>query len=88
LLKLEENVEYIVGIDLGGTKIVGAVSDLNGKFIAKMRQPTQAADGPDAIIERLTNFSNALIAKAGVNSVKVRGVGIGVPGVVRPVNLE
>jgi glucokinase len=83
LLKLDENAGCVVGIDLGGTKMVGAVTNLNGKFIAKMCRPTQADEGPNAILESLTNVINALIAKAGVKREKVRGVGIGVPGVVR-----
>jgi glucokinase len=83
LLKLDENAGYVVGIDLGGTKMVGGVTNLNGKFIVKMRRPTQAVDGPEAVLESLTDFVNTLIARAGVEREKVRGVGIGVPGVVR-----
>ena len=84
LLKLDENAGYVVGIDLGGTKMVDAVTDLNGKFIVKMRWPTQANEGPEAILETLIRFIKALISKAGVDFEKVRGVGVGVPGVVRP----
>lgn len=86
LLKLDENAGYVVGIDLGGTKMVGAVTNLNGKFIVKMRWPTKSSDddGPETILATLINFIKTLIAKAGVDIEKVRGIGIGVPGVVRP----
>jgi len=86
LLKLDENAGYVVGIDLGGTKMVGAVTNLNGKFIVKMRWPTKTKDddGPEVILATLLNFINTLITKAGVDVEKVRGIGIGIPGVVRP----
>jgi glucokinase len=86
LLKLDENAGYVVGIDLGGTKMVGAVTNLSGKFIVKMRWPTKTKDddGPEAILATLISFINTLITKAGVDGEKVRGIGIGVPGVVRP----
>lgn len=84
MLELNENAGFVVGVDLGGTKMAGAVTNLYGRSIAEMRWPTHAAEGPEAVLDALIRFIEALIRKAGVASAKVWGVGIGVPGVVRP----
>lgn len=77
---------YIIGIDLGGTKIAGGLTDLNGTILARKELPTPdpgPEQKPMAVLEqtiRLINELQALIpAPSGE---KLRGIGLGVPGVV------
>ena len=37
LLALDAKAGYVVGVDLGGTKMAGAVTDLGGKPLVKLR---------------------------------------------------
>jgi len=84
LLALDASAGYVVGVDLGGTKMAGAVTDLSGKPLVKLRWPTKAEDGPEAVVETLIDFVEALIAKSGIDRAKLRGIGVGVPGIVKP----
>jgi glucokinase len=73
----------ILGIDLGGTKIYGAVADLNGTVLYETRiehHETQAEDS----LELLCSVIDQLLECAKSKNLPVRGIGIGVPGVVQP----
>ena len=65
-----------VGIDLGGTKCLGVVIDGDGSVIDEHRVPTPRGAGP--IIAAVSDVAATLITRAG----PVRGVGVGVPGLV------
>ncbi|MFN2235924.1 MAG: ROK family transcriptional regulator, partial [Anaerolineales bacterium] len=73
----------VIGIDLGGTKIYGAVADYNGKILHEIREEhhqTQAEESLAylcSIIDQLLKFSEN-------TNLPIRGIGIGVPGVVQP----
>ncbi len=45
---------FAIGIDLGGTKILAAVVDAQGKVIGKAKKATHADKGPDEVIERIS----------------------------------
>lgn len=82
LLELNADAGYVVGIDLGGTKMIGAVTNFRGEVISELHRPTNAAKGPEATYENLLEFIQDLVEHAGIPKSKVSGVGIGVPGVV------
>jgi glucokinase len=69
---------YIVGVDLGGTKILTARCDLAGQVLAQARLPTLAEEGPDAVLARI--FATIQTVLAGCDPAHLRGVGIGSPG--------
>lgn len=71
-----------VGIDLGATKIAGALVTDQGHILATEQRPTQPADGPAAVLDQLAAVIEALIGPAPAG---VAGVGIGSPGRVDPV---
>lgn len=70
----------LIGIDLGGTKIAGAVWDSDA---LTMRTPrtisAQAHEGPDAVLARIAAFARDLAAMEGVSLAEIAGVGVGVP---------
>lgn len=82
LLQLNKQAGFVVGVDLGGTKMAGAVTDLGGEPLLKLRWPTKADQGPDVVLDNLAMFIQELITQAPVDPGKVRGVGVGVPGIV------
>ena len=69
---------YIVGIDLGGTKILTARCDRRGQVLAQTRIPTEAESGPDAVIARI--FDTVKEVMEGCDPAHLIGVGIGAPG--------
>ena len=45
--------EYVIGVDLGGTKILTAISDLEGNVLAEVRKDTEAEKGKEVVIEKI-----------------------------------
>ncbi|AIG24898.1 ROK family glucokinase [Brevibacillus laterosporus] len=72
----------IVGVDIGGTTIKIALLDPNGEIITKTQIPTPVSEGEDAIIGKMTNTIDQLMAEQGFTKEEAYGIGIGVPGPV------
>lgn len=45
--------EYVVGVDVGGTKIATGLMNTNGKIIDQTIVPTEAEKGPRSVINRI-----------------------------------
>jgi glucokinase len=69
--------QQAIGIDLGGTKIAGALVDPDGCLANEVRLPTRAEEGPGRVIDRILECIAALRDAA---SGPVVGVGIGAAG--------
>jgi|SRR5581483_1396692 len=68
----------VVGIDLGGTYIKGALFDLSGKLLTEGKIETEVARGEEQVIRNLAALVNRL--KASHPNEILSGVGLGVPG--------
>jgi glucokinase len=69
-----------IGIDLGGTKIAGAVWDDQSLAVtAKKTIPTGGHMGPDAVLERIAGLVRELGSMVGLDAAHLPGVGVGVP---------
>jgi glucokinase len=67
-----------IGIDLGGTKIAGAVWDSEVQAILRRKTiPTQASTGPDIVLMQIARLCRELAGEAGLDGIS--GVGLGVP---------
>lgn len=67
---------YRIGIDLGGTKTEGLVIDNAGRELARLRRPTPAQAGYDAILASIAALVRDLEQQMGAPC----RVGIGTPG--------
>ena len=67
----------VIGIDLGGTKILAGAVDSDGKVTHVERELTHAEEGADGVIARLAGMIERVKAASGV---AVDAVCIGVPG--------
>lgn len=72
------------GIDLGGTKIEGAIIDPAQPEVAqhRLRLPTEAARGYDAIVTQIERVVSQLEKVSGQSRPKI--IGIGTPGATEP----
>ncbi len=70
----------IVGIDLGGTNMQFGLVDHTNTIIARAKKKTNANDGFDAVINRLTNTINDLCTQANISISDLHAVGLGAPG--------
>jgi len=71
----------VVGLDLGGTKLRGALADCSGQILAELEQPTSNA-APDSALHQMIEMVRSLAVKAGLTPERLEGVAVGVPGVV------
>jgi glucokinase len=72
--------EYVVGIDLGGTKIYAAVVDAKGRILGSCRKRTKAELGFDVVVERMAACVKDAIQQAQVHYDDILAVGVGSPG--------
>ena len=70
--------KYVIGIDLGGTKISGAVANLNGDIISQYTLPTKAEEGEKKVLQRIIDIVEKVIEKSNVDN--FISIGIGSPG--------
>lgn len=71
---------YVIGIDLGGTKISGALADVDGTIISQYTIPTDAHEGEEKVLERIINVIKQVLNDSNKNSDEVKAIGIGSPG--------
>jgi glucokinase len=65
----------IIGIDLGGTKILGIRADEHGRILDELREPTRADEGMSAVVGRIVSLIRRLTPNGGADA-----IGIGAPG--------
>ncbi|MFJ7668607.1 ROK family protein [Lysinibacillus sp. NPDC097195] len=72
-----QHKEYLVGVDMGGTKIAVGLLSVDGKIIKEMRMDTRGHEGPELVVKRIVEAINALS-----EGYDIRSIGVGVPGIV------
>lgn len=72
---------YVIGVDLGGTKISAGLVDNTGDIIAYDYRQTLAEEGPDTVVRRMLDATREVM----VPSSQVTAVGVGAPG---PLDVE
>lgn len=72
---------YELGIDLGGTKVLSGVIDVDkGKILSQAKKRSHADHGPEDLIKRLVESARRALDESGVKEKDVARVGIGVAG--------
>ncbi|MBU0686578.1 MAG: ROK family protein [Candidatus Margulisbacteria bacterium] len=74
--------QYVIGVDLGGTKISAALADHKGNLIQQIKVPTQASLGKNAVINNMVRTINELILVKGIKLNQIKAIGVGAPGPV------
>ncbi len=74
---------YVVGVDLGGTKILTALVDLTGAVRARRRVATPQS-GPAAVVDAIAATVEGVLAEAGLSRAACPGIGVGAPGPLDP----
>ncbi len=82
LLKFNPERQVVIGVDLGGTKMFGAIADLAGNILDEAEIDRRGTDGEESF-QRLTELIDALLSSREIKGRRVRGIGIGAPGVTQ-----
>jgi len=74
----------VIGIDLGGSKILTVVTNTRGDIISRDYRPTPAAQGSEAVIEEILKSVDSASEQAGIAIAELRAIGVGAPGISNP----
>ncbi len=78
----QSEAPLLLGLDLGGTKILAVVADGTGQILGEAKQPARGQEGPDAVIERMADTARQAMARAGASWADLQAIGVGAPGPV------
>src|SRR5690242_16156205 len=62
---------FVLGVDLGGTKVHGAIADLACEVVAEASEPTDERGGR-AVVEQIADLFTRLAKRAGIERSRVR----------------
>ncbi|NJQ05621.1 ROK family protein [Streptomyces lonarensis] len=84
--------DLVAALDIGGTKIAGALVDDTGAVRERFQVPTPAREGGDSVLAAVTAVLDRLVAADGWSAVRGLGIGSAGPvdarsGTVSPVNI-
>lgn len=71
---------YIIAVDLGGTKIGCALTDLEGNIINKNTIPTNAHEGEQEVLKRIFSVIEKALEDGKKKNDEIKAIGIGSPG--------
>ncbi|MNI10489.1 Glucokinase [compost metagenome] len=78
-------MDYVIGIDVGGTNIVGALLDQEGQVLWSKHISTEAKLGVNGVIGRIVSLVRDVAEGSGKQLNDILAVGIGTPGLVDPI---
>ncbi len=82
LLEFNSHGNVVLGVDMGGTKLYGALSEISGRIIAEAEVERQGAEGEECY-KLLTKLIDDLLACPELKGRRVRGIGVGAPGITQ-----
>jgi glucokinase len=80
LLEFNADAYLVLGVDMGGTKMYGALSNLGGTILDEVNIGHHGTSGEDSF-NQLAGMIDTLLASPKVDGRRVRGIGVGAPGV-------
>lgn len=80
---LSRDLGHVIGLDLGGTKLRGAIGNAAGDILAEFDLPT-ANHAPDSALAQMADMARSLAAEAGIAIEAIEQIAVGVPGAVAP----
>jgi glucokinase len=72
--------QLVIGVDLGGTKMYGALADLGGTILVEIDHQGHQTQGEDSY-QCLAGLVRRLLEQAHSLGKPVRGIGVGAPGI-------
>ena len=90
LYEVNPTAGYVVGIDIGRSRIRVALADLEGAIRGRreVRNDVDGEAGPEPIVATATQLAHEVVAEAGLDWSRVVHIVVGTPGVFDPASNE
>ncbi len=85
LLRINDQLGYLIGLDVGATSIDVVLTDVGGKVLQRRSEPADVRQPPDVVLNRCSELILELASAQGCRPDQILGIGVGVPG---PVNFS
>jgi glucokinase-like ROK family protein len=82
LLRINDQLGYIAGIDIGATGLNVALADVTGSILQQCSEPTDVKLPPETVFGRCNELLLASLRTQDAAADQILGIGIGVPGPV------
>src|SRR5215212_3697408 len=82
LLRINNQLGYIVGIDIGATSLEVALADVTGSILQRQLETADVHLRPESVLGRCREILLELIKRHGGAADQILGIGVGVPGPV------
>lgn len=79
-LRFNEEAGYIIGVDIGGTKVSAGITNLAGKMVVQRVFDTKSSLAK-GLIQKLHSVVQEMAIEANIDYEKILGMGSGVPGI-------
>lgn len=82
LLRINDQLGYIAGIDIGATSLDIALADVTGLILQQCSEPTDVKLSPETVLGRCSELLLSLLQNHKATPDQILGIGVGVPGPV------
>ncbi len=70
----------VIGVDLGGTKILAGVVDAENRVLGRAKRPTPAKEGGETLLQTMIEAVEEAITESSVPLAELAALGVGSPG--------
>jgi glucokinase-like ROK family protein len=82
LLRINNQLGFVAGIDMGATSLEVALADVTGSIVQRCTEATDVKLPPESVLGRCSELLLELIRAQGGTPDQMLGIGVGVPGPV------
>lgn len=82
LLRLNNGLGYVIGIDIGATSLDLALADVDGRILQRRYETTDVRLRPEIVLGRCGELIGEMLDAQGSPASQMLGIGVGVPGPV------
>jgi hypothetical protein len=82
MLRLNNRMGYLIGVDIGATSMDLALADLHAQVLARDSGPADVRNDADVLLGEVKARLHDMIQRQGLLSEQILGIGVGVPGPV------
>lgn len=81
-MKMLRHSNYVIAVDIGGTKIRVALISHEGKIVYSKKQLSNAIEGPEHVINKLEYLIDKVISSSGIKTTEVNAISLAVAGII------